>query len=127
MRILIGEDERINQLFLRHLLEREGHTLTIASDGAEALARANESVFDILLLDVHMPEIDGDEVARRVRAGETSATPSTVPMLAMTAIIYEEDRKPLLESGFTDVIAKPFQDTELLSMIHRSTSRGTPE
>ncbi len=123
MRILVAEDERINQLFLRQLLAREGHELTLASDGAAALQLADDQSFDLLLLDIHMPELDGDEVARRVRNGECAATSNSVPMLAMTALLYDSDREPLLAAGFTDIISKPFQDTVLLSMIHTTTNR----
>jgi CheY-like chemotaxis protein len=117
VKILIGEDERINQLYLRHLLSGAGHEVVLASDGREVLAEATSNRFDILLVDIHMPEMQGDEVVRRIRAGGSTATPTDVPVLAMTALLYNDDHDALIGSGFTDVIAKPFQDADLLARL----------
>lgn len=122
MDLLIGEDERINQLYLQHLLRDKNLNVAFASNGRVALDLATSRAFDLLLLDIHMPEIDGVEICRRIREG-VGATARETPVIAMTALVRDGERERLLASGFTAVLSKPFDDSDLLQILD-SYSQG---
>src|SRR5205814_9433364 len=91
LRILVAEDNEFNAQLLEQLLGRRGHRVRVANNGREALALAEEEAFDLLLLDVHMPELDGFQVARGVRERERT-TGGHLPIIALTARSRKEDR-----------------------------------
>ena len=103
--ILIVEDNKINQLVARKLLEREGHAVTITENGQEALAAVESGDFSLILMDVHMPIMDGIEATRRIRA--LPGTKARTPIIAMTADAMEGARERFLEAGMNDYIGKP--------------------
>ncbi len=123
--ILVAEDNAVNALLLERLLEREGHEVVIARDGVEAVSRFAEGTFDIVLMDVQMPEMDGYEATRRIRA---SAKGGQTPILALTAHAMRGDRERCLAAGMNDYLSKPVRPKELLAMLQRWTdpSRTIP-
>jgi two-component system sensor histidine kinase EvgS len=89
-----------------------GHEVTVASDGRQALEKLNESDFDAVLMDVRMPEMNGLEVTRRIRAGETACR-SDVPIIALTAYAMDEERRTALDAGVDAHMAKPVDFNKL--------------
>jgi PAS domain S-box-containing protein len=119
--ILVAEDNEINALLARALLTRLGHCPTIAANGEAAVeswlaARAAGSPYDLVLMDLQMPGIDGLEAARRIRAAEAEAGDSRTRMVALTANAQTEDRQSILNAGLDGLLLKPL-DRERLSEI----------
>ena len=110
-RILLVDDERAIQTLLSYPLQKDGYDVTCASDGREALARFGEGEFDLVVLDVMMPRLDGLEVCRRLRAK------STVPIIMLTARAEEVYKVVGLELGADDYITKPFSVREFRSRV----------
>ncbi len=113
--ILVAEDNPINQAVVRAVLEAVGARLETANDGAEALDMLREKTFDLVLMDVHMPRMDGVEALRRIRAGETGD--ARVPVIALTADAMPGEDEKLLAHGFDDVQGKPIQPMALITAI----------
>lgn len=118
--LLIDDDQRMFQL-LANYLGQNGITLSHAVDGARGLAALEQGAFDVVLLDVMMPGIDGLEVCRRIRQK------SRVPVIMLTARGDETDRVVGLELGADDYIAKPFSPRELLARIRAVLRRASPD
>ena len=116
--VLLAEDNAVNQRVMVQLLKKRGHAVTIAVDGRQAVELALRERFDLILMDVHMPEMDGFEAARAIRHGENSAG-TRVPILAMTACAMKGDRERCLESGMDDYISKPVVVAELFEKLDR--------
>ncbi len=124
MRVLLAEDNPINALLARTLLMRAGCTVTSAQDGEEAVAAAAAGRFDLILLDIRMPRLDGLEAAARIRAG---AGPSAgAPIVALTADTGEEERVRARQAGMDDFITKPIDAGRLLAVAARFTERPNP-
>jgi two-component system OmpR family response regulator/two-component system response regulator MprA len=119
MRLLLVEDERKVASFVRQGLEEEDYQVDWASDGRKALARATESSFDLILLDLRLPDISGIEVCRRIRLED-----SQVPILMLTALDAVEDRVRGLRAGADDYLPKPFAFDELLARIEALLRRS---
>ena len=109
--ILIAEDERRISDIVRDYLERAGFRVTTASTGAEALATARARRPDLIVLDLGLPQLDGIEVAKAVRAE------STVPIIMLTARVDERDKLAGLEIGADDYVTKPFSPNELVARV----------
>ncbi|MCA1946296.1 MAG: response regulator [Desulfovibrio sp.] len=107
LRILLAEDNLVNQAFAQLILKREGHSVTTASNGHEALEHLARARYDLVLMDVRMPELDGVETTRRIRAREHGILDPEVPIIAMTAHSQRGDRERFLEVGMDDYISKP--------------------
>ena len=119
-RILLVDDEQPIQTLLSFPLQRDGYEVVQAADGPEALARFDEQIFDLVVLDVMLPRMDGLEVCRRLRAkGET------VPIIMLTAKSEEIDKVLGLELGADDYITKPFSIREFRSRIRAMLRRAT--
>lgn len=124
MRVLLAEDNPINALLARTLLTRAGCAVTSAQDGEEAVAAAATARFDLILLDIRMPRLDGLEAAARIRAG---AGPSaSAPIVALTADAGEEERVQARQAGMDDFITKPIDAGRLLAVAARFTERPNP-
>jgi two-component system sensor histidine kinase/response regulator len=108
LRILVAEDNEFNAQLLEQLLVRRGHHVRLVKNGRDALTTAEEKTFDLLLLDVHMPELDGYQVIRAIRERERS-TGGHLPVIALTARSREEDRERCLAAGMDDFLTKPIQ------------------
>jgi CheY-like chemotaxis protein len=116
--ILVAEDNEFSAQLMEQLLARQGHRVRLATNGREALALAGEGAFDLLLLDVHMPELDGFEVVRAIRERERTAG-GHLPVIALTARSRQEDRERCLAAGMDDFLTKPIRPAELLAAIDR--------
>ena len=120
--VLVAEDNEINALLMRALLSKLGHRPTIAGNGEAAVeswaaARAAGSPYDLLLMDVQMPVMDGLEAARRIRASETESSDKHAPILALTANAYPEDREAALAAGMDGFLVKPLDAERLREAI----------
>ena len=118
--ILVVEDNTINQMLITTYLDKFGHTFEIASNGKEAVAAASAKVYDLILMDVQMPEMDGIEATRLIRALEGAV--GTQPIVALTANAMHGDRENYLEAGMNDYLAKPIIAANLLEMLNRMLS-----
>ncbi len=120
-RVLVAEDEAVNREVARELLEDAGMAVDLAENGAEAVALARSNRYDLILMDMQMPEIDGLEATRRIRGLPRG---SDVPIVALTANAFAEDRGRCLQAGMDDFIAKPLDpdalfDTLLMQLARR--------
>ena len=113
-RLLLVEDNRTNQLVLEELLRNTGLVLDLAGDGAQALAMASRRVYDLVLMDVQMPVMDGLQATRAIRR---LAGWSAVPILAVTANAFDEDKERCREAGMNDVLTKPVAPQALFSQL----------
>ena len=111
LRVLVAEDNPVNQKLIRILLEQRGHKVRVCGDGAEALASLEEPC-DMLLLDIQMPGLDGLETCQRIRASERRSG-KHLPIVAMTAHVMSEDRARFLAAGMDGYLSKPIQAGEL--------------
>jgi PAS domain S-box-containing protein len=127
--VLVAEDNEINALLVRALLTRLGHRPTIAENGAAALeawqaAQLAGTPYDLVLMDVQMPVMDGLEVARRIRAAETQAGLQPTPVLALTATAGAGDREAAIAAGMNEVLVKPLDRERLIEAIERTALRA---
>jgi CheY-like chemotaxis protein len=133
LRVLVAEDNEINALLLTCTLERFGCSAVWARDGGEAIrlieeARADKAkAFDLALLDVRMPVLDGLAVARRVRAAEKAPGSGRLPIVAVTANTAEDDRREALAAGMDDCLAKPLSREQLRGWLDRLSQPRTVE
>jgi CheY-like chemotaxis protein len=121
LRILVAEDSEFNSRHIERLLGRRGHVVRVATDGREALDLVGEAAFDLLLLDLHMPELDGFHVIRAIRKRE-QAVGGHLPVIALTARARPEDRERCLAAGMDDYLSKPVRAAELFATIERVVS-----
>jgi PAS domain S-box-containing protein len=113
--ILLVEDNTVNQLLARRLLEKQGHSVTLVADGRRAVETFKNAAFDLILMDVQMPEMDGYEATAAIRAQEDGR--SRTPILALTAHAMSGDRERCLQAGMDGFISKPIQLVELVGAI----------
>ena len=118
--VLLAEDQFINQRLAIAILERAGHRVTLASSGVEAIAHARAAHFDVILMDIQMPEMDGIEAARNIRA--LAGHNATVPIIAVTAQALPDEIEKCLAAGMTKYVAKPIDERQLLVSIQRLTA-----
>jgi CheY-like chemotaxis protein len=128
--VLIAEDNEINALLTRSLLLRLGHRPTLAANGAIAVesfvaARAAGVAYDLVLMDVNMPELDGLEASRRIRAAEIAAGLPPTPIIALTANLFAEDRAACFKAGMNAVLVKPLDRERLADALARRNSLET--
>jgi len=117
-RILLAEDNAINLEVAVALLSRVGLKVDTAENGQEAVAMAHAAAYDLVLMDVQMPEMDGLEATRMIRSmADSGASDKDLPILAMTANVFEEDRQACLEAGMNDFVAKPIDLKNLYSTL----------
>jgi CheY-like chemotaxis protein len=118
LRILLTDDNLVNQRLALRILEKERHDVVVASNGYEAVEAVARSDFDVVLMDVQMPEIDGFEVTAAIRKAEM-ATRNHVPIIAMTAHAMRGDRKRCLAADMDDYVSKPISARGLLDIIEK--------
>ncbi len=124
--VLVVEDDPLNQTIVCRLLNHAGYGVSAANDGQSALAALREMSYDIVLMDWQMPDMDGLEVTRRVRAGEAGAATSLVPIVALTANAFSEDRDACLNAGMNDFLTKPVLANHLRAAIERWARPAVP-
>ena len=116
LRILLAEDNAVNQRVVVRLLEKQKHQMTVTNDGAQALAAFDRGTFDLVLMDVQMPEMDGFEATRLIREREAGSGKRT-PIVAMTAHAMKGDRERCIAAGMDDYVSKPVQRAELMRVL----------
>jgi len=116
LHILLAEDSPVNQKVAVSMLERRGHRVVVAANGVEAVAAARSQTFDLVLMDVQMPEMDGLAATAAIRTYER-ATGAHVPIVAMTANAMHGDRERCLAAGMDDYVAKPIRARDLMARI----------
>jgi PAS domain S-box-containing protein len=119
--ILLVEDVAVNQMLAQRILEKAGHKVVVADNGREGVAMLAEHPFDVVLMDVQMPEMDGFEAARAIRILERRSS-AHVPIIAMTAYAMTGDRERCLEAGLDGYISKPIRARELLDAVEKEWS-----
>jgi signal transduction histidine kinase/CheY-like chemotaxis protein len=119
LRVLVAEDNLVNQKLAQHLLERRGHTPIVVSNGREAYQTILGDVFDLVLMDLQMPEMDGFEATASIRAREREKGVPRVPIIALTAHAMQGDRQRCLDADMDGYVAKPIKPVELFEVIDR--------
>lgn len=122
-RILLVEDNSLNQFVAKQLLKKWESEVAVAETGVEALHMLAETEFDIVLMDLQMPEMNGFEATAQIRSGATTALNPKIPIIALTADAFEETRKRVIEAGMNDFITKPFKQDDLYGKISRHINR----
>lgn len=122
LRILVAEDNATNQMVIRLLIEGGGHRCVIVSDGVQAVEALQDDEFDIVLMDVEMPEMDGPTATRLIRQMEKPV--SDIPIIALTANAFVSQREAYLKAGMTDYVSKPIDPVRLAKVIARHCSAG---
>jgi PAS domain S-box-containing protein len=125
LRILLAEDNIVNQTLALRLLEKLGHQVEVANNGAEAVELHAQGHFDIILMDVQMPILGGFEATARIRERETAGM-SRTPIIAMTAHAMKGDRERCLEAGMDGYLSKPVHAPDLVEVLINNVGRGDP-
>ncbi len=123
LRVLVADDSAVNQRLLSTILEKEGHAVVLAANGREALAALRGGEFDVVLMDVQMPEMGGFEATAAIRAAEKE-TGRHVPIVALTAHALKGDREACLAAGMDDYLAKPVRAPALLDALSRVSAQS---
>jgi signal transduction histidine kinase/CheY-like chemotaxis protein len=123
--ILVAEDNAVNRRLITKVLESAHHRVTCVSDGQQAVQRASMEVFDLILMDVEMPHMDGLEATRKIRAAEMRGF--HVPIYALTAHTFPTDREQCFQAGMDGFISKPIQMDEVLRIVSGVVTRTPVE
>jgi two-component system, sensor histidine kinase and response regulator len=126
LRILLVEDNAVHRIVATAILRQNGHTLVHAADGIEAVEINSRESFDLILMDVQMPEMDGFEAARRIRQAEHETGQHT-PIVALTAHAMDGDRELCLEAGMDDYLSKPLKKADMLALLRQIAATHAPE
>jgi signal transduction histidine kinase/CheY-like chemotaxis protein len=126
LNVLLIEDNRTNQMLATKLLERWGHRVCVADNGLLGVEALAERHFDVVLMDMMMPVMDGLEATRRIRSTEQSSGAPRTPIIAMTANAMQGDRESCIEAGMDDYLAKPIKSQELQQIVQRYGVRTPP-
>ena len=122
LRILLAEDELVNRMFASQLLGRMDHAVTAVTNGEEVLQALARESFDLILMDVQMPVMDGIRATKAIRDGHSDCKNPNIPIVALTAYAMESDRDRFLKIGMDDFVAKPFTVETLTRAIERVTA-----
>jgi signal transduction histidine kinase len=118
LKILLAEDTPVNQRLIVRILEKGGHQVKVVDNGTDAIAAYHREPFDLILMDIQMPEVDGFEATAAIR-GKEKITAGHVPIVALTALAMSGDRERCLDAGMDAYVTKPVQRKELLELIDR--------
>jgi two-component system, sensor histidine kinase and response regulator len=114
MRILVAEDNAVNQVIIRRMLEKWNMCVDVVGDGAQAVSRVGQGAYDLVLMDNQMPVLDGVEAARAIRAPG-----NRIPIVAFTAGAMDWERQRCLSAGMNEVLGKPVQASALEAVLRR--------
>lgn len=118
-RILLAEDNHINQLVATQMLEQLGHDVRLAKNGIEAVDIASAESFDLIIMDCQMPEMDGYEATKKIKEMQKAGDIKNTPIVAFTAHAMEGDREKCEEAGMDDYLSKPVNEDQLIAMISK--------
>ena len=127
LRVLLVEDNPVNQLVARRFLEQEGVQVGVANDGIEALTQVRDNAWDLVLMDLQMPRMDGLEATRRIRSWEEQKGHTRVPIVALTANVLPQDRERCTEVGMDEFLPKPLRRESLVEVLSTLAARGRLE
>lgn len=122
LKILLAEDCPSNQLLIRHHLETTPHCLEVADNGQEALKKATSSQYDLILMDIQMPIMNGFQAVSEIRSWERSHSRGPVPIVAVTSYTKKDVVREILAGGFNAHLAKPVNKTALLGLVGQYSS-----
>jgi two-component system CheB/CheR fusion protein len=117
LKVLYAEDDEVSRMSTRLFLESLGHKVTCVEDGAEVLERLARNTYDVVLMDVWMPELDGVEATRRIRSGTLAGIDPDVPIVALTAFAMSGDKERFLQAGMDDYLSKPLEFEDLVRVV----------
>jgi CheY-like chemotaxis protein len=120
--ILVAEDNEINQTIIKAILDQMGHDATFANNGAEAVEIVKSQDFDLILMDVRMPELSGPDATKQIRM--LSGFKGQIPIIALTADVMADNRKSYFEAGMNDLVAKPIDTEELALAINKAAGEA---
>jgi PAS domain S-box-containing protein len=129
-KILLAEDNIVNQMMTKKLLERYGYSVAVAEDGEKVLCLLKNHAFDLILMDVQMPVMDGIEATRLIRSSESKRATNNpealigIPIVAMTAHALKEDRERCIEAGMDDYLSKPIEPEKLSEVLQKYINHG---
>lgn len=122
LRVLLAEDNQINAVLATAIVKRAGHHVDVAGNGQEALETLAQAPYDVVLMDMHMPVMDGLEATRRIRALENED--ACVPVIALTANAMRADRETCMAAGMDDFLSKPFDPADLVAKLEEWAGRA---
>lgn len=122
--ILVAEDVELNQYLARHIMESWGFTVDIANNGREAVEMVKQHNYDLVLMDIQMPEMDGMEATRQIRS-LTDETKAHIPVVALTANALKGDSEKYISAGMNDYLSKPFDESKLFLIISQNLKGGS--
>jgi two-component system sensor histidine kinase/response regulator len=126
-RLLLAEDNPVNQEVALGILQIEGYQVNVAKNGAEAVEAFSKSAFDLVLMDCHMPEMDGFEATRKIREMEKQGNLKRIPIVALTANAMQQDREECLNAGMDDHLSKPYSRLQMRETLDRWLPADTVE
>ena len=118
--VLLAEDNPINQIYVQELLEMDGHSVVVAHTGRRALEALRKKRFDVILMDIQMPEMDGIEATRAIRADQSGDFDPQIPIVALTAHALKGDRETFLRAGMNEYLSKPVSPADLETTLIRA-------
>ena len=122
--VLVVEDDAINRFYVKSLLEKRGYKVETAENGKEALKVLGEKDFSFVIMDVQMPVLDGIETVKAIREGKEGVKNPEVPVIALTAHAFEEEREKIMASGMDAYLSKPFHVKDLEAILMQVKSKG---
>ncbi len=116
--VLMVEDNKTNQMLLSIILDEIGITYDIANDGQEGVAMSSENAYDVILMDENMPNLSGVEATKKIRAREQEHNLSSIPIIAVTANAFSEDKKRFFNAGMNDCVIKPYSEDKIYTVLY---------
>src|SRR5688500_9452231 len=123
-KILVDEDVELNQHLARHIMESWGCVVEVAENGSLAVEKVRSNEYDLVLMDIQMPVMDGMEATRQIR-GMNDELKAAVPIVALTANAMKSERDIYLKLGMNDCMAKPFEEPMLFKTVSKNIKKGT--
>lgn len=124
--ILLVEDDAVTRVVTKRQLEKKGFTVETANDGYDALLKLETKGYDLILMDIQMPNMDGIEATKKIRFSDNFDSRRNIPIIALTAYAMPGDRETFLAAGMNDYISKPVEINELVQAIERNTTSASP-
>ena len=126
LKILVAEDSLMNQIFTQEILKERGHEVVIVADGQQAIEALAGENYDLVFMDIRMPNMDGEEALRIIRQGRYTGINPHIPVIALTAYALKDDQERLIKQGFDGYLAKPIDIQALEKIIARlETLKGS--
>lgn len=126
-RILVAEDNAINVLVLRSILEKVGYTVTSVSNGVDAVNALTRDAYDLVLMDISMPGLNGIDATKQIRSGNIDGVDPEIPIVAITAHAMKGDREQFLSAGMNDCLEKPFSRTSVVTKVDEFLQDRRPQ